>query len=156
MKIEIDQSGKIEQTNLNTIIALSNNVQYALILKKRTKRILQEIFRKQGKPRMFVYQTFAALIAILLKEAKPKTQVTIDMEYLGLQDLLKRQIDEYSTLLLGPKIPTFVFGFVGKESPAHILAEKVAYKKKRANKIVSLNEIIKIIRPIKNDRVSAY
>ena len=154
MKIEIDQSGKIEQTNLNTIIALSNDIKYSIILKKRTKRTLQELFRKRGKPRMFIYQTFAALIAILIKETKPATKVIIDMEYLGHQDILTRQIKDYCEKLSGKKAVYFTFGFIGKKSAAHTRAEKVAFKKKKADRVIVLSEIVKIIWPIKNDRVS--
>lgn len=154
MKIEVDQSGKIEQTSLDTILALSNDIHYTLVLRKRTKRILQTVFRSQNKQRMFIYITFAVLVAILLKETKPRTKVVIDTEYIGHEDLLKKQIIEYAILLDVAVIPILEFGFIGKASPAHTLAEKVAYKKRKTDKIVSLAEIVKIIWPIKNDRVS--
>jgi len=46
MKIEIDQSGKIEETNVDTVIALSNGVKFSVRIHRRTKRRLQEEFRK--------------------------------------------------------------------------------------------------------------
>lgn len=147
MSVQIDQSGKIEQTNLDTIIALSNEVKYAIVLKKKTKRLLQLFFRKQKKPRMFIYITFAALVAIILKETQPKTKVKIDMEYFGHQDILKKQILEHLNNLKFNKKLNFEFGFVGKSSPAHGLASKVAVKKRKPNKIVGLYEIIKVIYP---------
>lgn len=154
MRLEVDQSGKIEQTNLDTIIALSNDIQYSLVLKKRIKRLLQELFRIQGKPRLFIYKTFAALIAILLKASNPSKKVIIDMEYFSQQIILQRQITEY---LEKNKIKAkFEFGFVGKGSSAHILAERVAHKKQKVNKAVNFEEISKLIWPIKNDRESAY
>jgi len=38
MRIEIDQSGKIEQTNINSIIALSNDVRGGVTLSKKNKK----------------------------------------------------------------------------------------------------------------------
>lgn len=37
--IEIDQSGKIDQTNLDTAIALTNGVKYTLLFKKKIKEL---------------------------------------------------------------------------------------------------------------------
>lgn len=73
--IQIDQSGKIEQTSLDTIIALSNHDKYSITLSKRSKRLLQEIFRDLKKPRVFVYHTFSALIALVLLKTKPTKTV---------------------------------------------------------------------------------
>lgn len=35
MQIEVDQSGKVDQTSLDTVIALTNGTKYTLLLKKR-------------------------------------------------------------------------------------------------------------------------
>jgi len=62
MKIEIDQSGKIEDTSKNTIIAFSNGKFKSIFISAREKRELQKFFRRIGKPRIFVYRVFAILI----------------------------------------------------------------------------------------------
>jgi len=110
MTAEIDQSGKIEQTNLDTIIALSNNIHYSLILPKRVKRTLQSLFRDKARPRMFIYQTFSALIAILLINTKPKSKICIDTEYQGHDDIIRSQISHYISLLAKKKNYVFEFG----------------------------------------------
>lgn len=66
MVIEIDQSEKIEYTHKNTVVAFSNGISGSIIIKSKEKRKIQEIFRKAGKPKIFVYDLFAALIFILL------------------------------------------------------------------------------------------
>ena len=69
MTYQIDQSGRIEQTNLNTILAITDkNKQMAIIFDRKNKRTLQSIFRNQRKIRMFTILTFSALIAILIKK----------------------------------------------------------------------------------------
>jgi len=60
-KYQIDQSGKIEQTNKVTIVAFSNDKSGSVMLSASDKRALQEIYRKAGKPRVFPTQVFAAL-----------------------------------------------------------------------------------------------
>jgi len=72
MKIEINQSNKIEQTNKDTIIGLSNQKAFTILINRKIKRKLQEEFRKQGKPRLFVYRTFIAGVVLLIKYAQLK------------------------------------------------------------------------------------
>lgn len=90
MSIEIDQSNKIEKTNKDTIIGLSNNKKFTALISAKIKRKLQEEFRKQGKPRLFVYRTFIAGIVLLLKYAQINnlTHITIDLEYLTQDKIL--------------------------------------------------------------------
>lgn len=50
MKFEIDQSGRVEYTSHNTVLALSNDIQYSIIAPAKVKRQLQEMFRREGMP----------------------------------------------------------------------------------------------------------
>lgn len=149
MKIEIDQSHKIEQTAHDTIIALSNDIKFAIMIKSKEKRTLQEEFRKRNQPRNFVYFTFAALIVLLLQHIDPHHKITIDTEYLGHNAAIADRITAYSN-----KQILFEFGFVGKRSPAHILAAQVATAKRKPNKLIYAKEVLKIVFPIKKDRAS--
>lgn len=156
MKYQIDQSGKIEQTSVDTVIALSNGQQYSLALPGKVKRALQEIFRDKKRSRMFIYETFSVLIVLVLIETKPKTKVLIDNEYLGQQNLLSVLINEHSGKFFSKNpVPVFEFGFVGKSSPAHVLAAKVGTKKIKPNKTVSLEEIVEVLWPLKKTGYSA-
>ena len=56
MRIEINQSNKVEQTNKDTIIDVSNKKSFTILISRKIKRKLQEEFRKQGKPRLFTYR----------------------------------------------------------------------------------------------------
>lgn len=58
MKYEIDQSGKIEQTNKNTVLCLSNDKWDSVLILARTKRQIQEIFRRNGQIRNYVILPF--------------------------------------------------------------------------------------------------
>lgn len=48
MTYQIDQSGKIEQTAQDTILAYANSTEYALRIPKKLKRKIQELFRVNG------------------------------------------------------------------------------------------------------------
>lgn len=151
---QIDQSGKIEQMSLNTIIALANDVQYSIVLPKKVKRLLQEIFRNQKRPRMFIYDTFAALIALVLMKTKPTSGVIIDKEYRN-GDLIKARILEFLRVQETDYIPDIEFALVGKSSSAHILAAKVANKKVRSKVLLTLEEISDVLWPSKKTGYSA-
>lgn len=152
MIYQLDQSGKIEQTNLDTIIALSNENKYTVLLKKKDKRILQQFFRSISKPNVFIYSTFAALVAIVINKVEPDKKVIIDTEYSGHTRAIKKQIANFLAYLKYKKDIRVEFGFVGKRSPAHELASEVIRKKRKPDKVVSLEEVVKITSSKKNDR----
>jgi hypothetical protein len=147
MRIEIDQSGKIEDTNKDTIIAFSNEVFGSILIKAKDKREVQKIFRKIGKPKIFVYKLFAILIFLLIKKHLKKiNQIIIDEEYPGksvlIKDYLLREIRK-----VRPNFPKrdISFSAVGKKSKAHYLAYGVAIGKKLADKTVSVKEILRFV-----------
>lgn len=91
MKVKIDQSVKIEETNRNTVIGLSNDKKFTVSITAKTKQKLQKEFRRRGKRRLFIYRTFMAGIVLLLHHASFKNppSVIIDEEYPGHALLLK-------------------------------------------------------------------
>ena len=56
MSFQIDQSGKIEDTAKNTVIAFSNDIQASVFISKKTKRQVQEAFRYHGEISFFIDQ----------------------------------------------------------------------------------------------------
>lgn len=143
-KYQIDQSGKIEQTERNTVIACTNGTQITVLLKKGEKRKLQKVFKAANMYKLFPYVTFAALVAILLKKLSPKYRVIIDKEYFGHEDFIEERIETFVTQMGGRRV-TISFSHVGKLSKAHQLGYKVAVGKENATSIVTANEVLKII-----------
>ena len=93
MNIEIDQSGKVENTSKNTIIAFSNDIFGSIFITAKDKREIQKIFRKIGKSRIFVYRLFSILIFLLIKDhLKRIDQIIIDEEYPGKENLIKNYL----------------------------------------------------------------
>lgn len=152
MKIEIDQSGKIEQTNLDTIIALSNGIKYSLLLRKKDKRILQQYFRTTDKYSLFPYITFSICIALIIKNTSPGHLITIDNEYQGHEQDIKQFILFALNIFKSKKKFSITFAHIGKSSPADKLASKVANNKIKPHLIINYEDIINIFLDIKKDR----
>ena len=136
MKIEIDQSGKIENTNKDTVIAFSDDNFGSLLIKAKDKREIQEIFRQAGKPRVFIYKLFTILIFLLIKNHLKKVEeIVIDEEYPGksalIKDLLLREIRK-----IRPRFPKENISFrqIGKKSKAHNIAYNTFKKKRKTDK----------------------
>ncbi len=142
---QIDQSGKIEQTERQTVIACTNGTQITILLKKGEKRKLQKIFKTMDMYKFFSYLTFAALLALLIKELKPKHKIIIDKEYFGHENLIEEKVMVYLKQLRETYSFKIEFGHVGKLSAAHNLAYLVAIGKKKPNLVVDAREVIKVI-----------
>lgn len=147
MRIEIDQSGKIEDTSKNTIITFSNNKFKSIFISAKDKREIQKFFRRIGKPIIFVYRTFAILIFLLIKNnLKEINEIIIDEEYPGKSPLIKnflfQEIRKFSPLFSKQDI---AFHCIGKKSRAHFLAYGVAIGKRKADIEVGAREILRIV-----------
>lgn len=142
MIIQINQSNKIEKTNKDSIIGLANQVNFTVLLKRKIKRRLQEDFRKQGKPRLFVYRTFIASVVLLIKYAKLKniSKIIIDLEYFGKDKLLKSIFLEMWSRFFS-EIPEISFESVGKKSKVHDICYFTMKGKYKVNKILEYKEI---------------
>lgn len=150
MKVEIDQSGKIKATNKPTVVGFSNSESGSILIKGKDKRQLQQIFRKAGKPRMFVIQTFSCLIYLLLKDFLLKiSQMVIDREYPGYENLIKSYLvqlakSDSKTLFSD----TVHFTEIGRKSRAHLKAYQ-DYRKKKADTRVGTEDILGLVLRLK-------
>ncbi len=145
MNIEIDQSVKIEETNKATVLAFSNDKEYAILILGKTKRALQELFRVRGKPRIFIYETFAAGIVLLLKNDINKYEIIIiDQEYPGKNKIIKNMIYRMLTRFSN-KRPEILFKRIGKKSKAHGTAHHTTSKERKPDRVVKFDEIKKLI-----------
>lgn len=153
MKYEIDQSGKIEDTAKDTVVAYCNGDQRVIVFKARDKRSLQEIFRRSGQIRLFIYRTFATLIFLLIKEnLKSENHFEIDTEYDGQEKIIKDILLEYirAGQLEEPRIH---FSRIGSKPKVHYAAYDVLNGKKKPDKIVDFKDVaILALRRIKKDR----
>lgn len=143
MKYQIDQSGKIEDTAKHTVIAYSNDEIGAVLLPASEKRKLQNMFRLVGKPQIFIYLVFAALISILISSKLKQTVnpiFIIDIEYPSHDKTIHSMIEIFT----GNKLQVR-WQPIGKSSKAHDIAYKVFKKKLKIAKVISADMVWRLV-----------
>lgn len=144
---EIDMSIKIEDTNRDTVLAIANEKYYTILIPRQVKRKLQELFRKKGKPRLFIYRTFSAGIVLLLKDhINEGSAVVIDKEYSGKERLLRSMIYEMFSRFFD-FVPQINFDTIGKHSSAHGVAYQVTKGKQKPDRVAHYREIALLAAP---------
>jgi len=155
MKIEIDQSGKIEKTEKDTILAFATNnkrtkITGSIKISARTKRRLQESFRQIGEPRKFVVNLFSCAVFLLVKNRlKNVSEINIDTEYPGkgksIKETLAKMFFEANI-----EMPPIRFVLIGKKSFAHEVALRTYHKLLKADQFLDYEILKKNIFKTKN------
>ena len=145
MHIEIDQSGKIEQTDMNTVVAFRNNEQYSVLLRKKIKIEILKVYRNRHKD--IHYRLFAVLIFYCIRNYLHKIQlIVIDIEY----ERRDADIKKHLLRFIWKDYPNFdknliKFSRISKESKAHRLAYQTFVGKLAPNKIITKEEVEELL-----------
>jgi len=148
LHIEVDQSGKIEKMNVDTVLAFSDGKSAAVLIPAEVKRVcLQALRRGDRRKTTIVFRIFAAGLFFLLKDVLEEvTLVTIDQEYPGregdIKGMLLRLIWASGKRLEKERI---VFHQVGRKSAAHFKAYGVYKGFQKADRILTAEEILALI-----------
>ncbi len=144
MRVEIDQSGRIEQLDTSTIVGYANGHSDAVEIQVNTKRKLKQQLSSRLYPNKDLPAViFAVCIFILISKNLKITAIEIDEEYSGKEEIIMETINK---LLKSTKHPTYItirFRRIGKNSPAHYLVWNI-HRGKRNSKYrrLSLKEIL--------------
>ncbi len=148
MRIYIDQSSKLEYTSKDTALAYSNTKQKGLLIKADDKREIQELFRRAGKPYIFIYKTFAILIYLLIKDDLNRIQsIVIDQEYQGREPLIK----DFIFQIIRKKSKKIIekefidFERIGRKNMAHRKAINIYQEKIKPDMIVGYKDVLPYI-----------
>ena len=146
MRIEVDQSGKIEQLNKDSVIAFSNKNQYSVLISNEVK---QEAYKSyKGRTKELRYRLFCIGLYYCLKDyIKEKELIIICCEYIGKENLIKSFLLDYLRKDY-PAVDSKIirFGRIGKNSNAHTVAIDVYRGNRKPNKILSLSEVEKCLK----------
>ena len=142
---EVDQSGKIEDTEVDTILALANGLSWTIRIPASVKRAGLAFLRQRHVSRKTRYLRMLAggLYLLLCDYLDQLSFITIDVEFAGRENDLRGML----LVLLWRKLPPFskervIFHRVGKKSPAHHLALMTYQGKKPAGKTITEKEFI--------------
>ena len=148
MHIEVDQSGKMEKMNVDTVLAFSDEKSAAVLIPAEVKRVCLQALRRRGRRKTtIVLKIFAAGLFLLLQDVLEEvTLATIDQEY------PRREGDIKGTLLRliwasgkGFEKERIVFHQVGKKSAAHFKAYGVYKGFQEADRILTAEDILALI-----------
>ncbi len=145
MRIEVDQSGKMENTSTHTVLAFSNSENGAVLIPAVEKRKCQQALRgKRGKQHTWVYQVFAAVLFLLIGEVLNQVEtLVIDVEYPGREGDIKGKLLEL-TRKSGHN-PQMLFRQVGKRSPAHKKAITVYRGTTSPDRVLTAEAILNVL-----------
>jgi len=144
MRIEVDQSGRIEYTRTKTVFAFSNKTNFSISISAKVKRDAFAILRERHTVRSCKVRLFAACLVILLKDVFPKAnQIVVDVEFESWDRDIKLMIGNISRKL-GIKIDLndIDFIFVGKKSRAHEVAVNVFRGERDPDREIGLEELL--------------
>jgi hypothetical protein len=145
--VELDQSGRFDQTNKATVLAIANGRAFSIRISAADKRSVTEVLKRR-RPKWSAALTnvlvFATLVFLLLKDhIEDLSLVIIDPEYPGHEALIK---DRVMTLCRRRGIPIFkdqlTFDHIGKKSPAHKLAWSVYNGLEKPDRTLSADEVL--------------
>jgi hypothetical protein len=145
MHIEVDQSGKIGDTRVPTVLAFSNAESCAILIPASVKRACIRYLRQHKKAGTTLYlQLFSTGLYLLLKESLLQNcRITIDIEYPGHSAKVKEHL---LNLLHRANIAgieeNIQFAYIGKKSNAHARAYEVFVGLRQADRTISYQEVI--------------
>lgn len=144
MSYQIDQSGKIENTSKNTYLALANSKTKVIKISSTEKRKLIQMIKELRRPhRTYIFQIFAALVFLVLKDVK-LSDVIIDTEYSGHQASIKEVLIQLFQRF-EKESPEINFGFVGKKSNAHLAAIEAFRNERQVNLTVLAEDLLTLL-----------
>jgi hypothetical protein len=147
MIIYVDQSGKVEYTSHDTVVAYSNGKAKSVLIKAADKRKVQAVFRDVGKSKMFAYKTFAVLVYLLVRdEVREVGEIVIDPEYPGHKHVIKNillQIMRRHHRFVGRE--RIHFRSIGKHHAAHKRAIEVFRGRRPPDLTVAFHDVLDFI-----------
>ena len=142
---EVDQSGRIEFTKEDTVLALSDGVAYTILIPSIVKRSCVRILRQRGLsgPTFYVQLFAVALFFLLRGQMEGHPRIAIDVEYEGKE----AQIKEHLLNLLhregiAVERDQIEFHHIGKKSQAHALALDTLRGRKEASRMLTEADLL--------------
>ena len=147
--VEVDQSGRTDTLTVDTALAFSDGIQWAILIPKAVKQACYHYLKAQGvrRRRIAVKLLIAGLVLLLQDHIGTVELLAIDQEYVGgvqgeikgelLHRLRKRAPDLRSDQI--------VFRQIGKKSAAHKLALETYRGEREPDRRISTEELLEVL-----------
>ena len=144
---EVDQSGRTDVLTVDTVLALANGVERAILIPKSAKQRCYAQLRNLGmRKALIAIRLFSAGLVLLLEDSADTLHtITIDIEYVGWEGEIKRHVLQRLYDRGRDLMPDqIVFRSIGKKSPAHELAWRTFNRYQPPDKRVTFSEIFEV------------
>lgn len=150
MRVEVDQSGKVESTRTATVLAFSNKIFFSISIPAQVKKQCHAYLKEKKRlPKTRHLRLFAASFVLLFQDhINHVDQIVIDTEYRGSESELKLVIKnafEKVDVKFDFDLEKIIFVQIGKKSNAHVLAAEVLRERKDPDREVVFEEIKKLL-----------
>jgi hypothetical protein len=156
--VQVDQSGKVEDTKEDTVLALSNGITYTILIPAIVKRECLTTLRRIGYSGQTLYNLlFSTTLFLLLKDQiQNLSYIHIDDEYLGQSAVIKEHLlhllRKYSLQIESDRVQ---INHIGEHNPADEIARQTLRKKLKPDKKVAAESILREFKQ-KKDRGSPH
>ena len=147
--VEVDQSGKIEDTSTDTVLAFANGHSDAILIPSVIKRTCVQTLRQRGKTgRSLYWRLFTKALFLLLKDhIAAITTATIDTEYTGHEAQIKQELLRLlwaSGATVEPEQIRFGRIHQGRSDnpPAHNKANHVRVGNEKPDRVITVGELL--------------
>lgn len=145
--VEVDQSGRFEDTRVDTVLALANGIRYAIRIPAQIKRTCLKVLRQRGKKGAALYLSLfsAALLLLLRPWGQQLGIVTIDIEYEGHEAEIKARLLRLAWRH-GLRLSSgqLTFRLIGKQSRAHQTALGVFRGQRLADVTIKAQDLLRL------------
>jgi hypothetical protein len=145
--VEVDQSGKIGDTKVPTVLAFSNQESHSILIPATVKRACVRFLRAYYRHLQQLYMKLfaAALFLLLQKHLERISVIVIDTEYPGQEGIIKGMLLNYIRRVV-PGFPKeqVIFRKIGKRSPAHKKAYTTYRGEIKENRTINSEELLRL------------
>ena len=144
--VEVDQSGRIDDTKVPTVLAFSDGENFSILIPAKVKRDCIHHLRQLGlSGPTFYIQLFATGLFFLLRNHIEKiNQVVIDIEFFGKENLIREHLINLFNRRGSKKVDPAKIQFhrIGKKSPAHFIALQTFRRTRKPNLSINQRELL--------------
>lgn len=145
-KVEVDQSGRMEMSGETTVAASDDFTVTVRVTATVKRKVREELLEGGVKPKMVMIRMFVGSILLAIRDHLGEiSTLTIDEEYTGYGAIIKSLLLE-RVRPLGFELTKddIVVARIGKNSPAHRAAIRVARRQAKANKTPSAEDLLEV------------